>query len=148
MQLDHTVLHYAMHNWLNDIVLFLYFFLVLLCCLGTRALLCDFHREKAWGEWVRKQDHQVSQKEDALAKMRAIARADTLEMYEEAVQALKDSQNWRENRAFQNWFRDTWLSESKVSALPYLPNMDLGRGSHDLLWLGLQACRVPTVSQT
>ncbi|XP_030605620.1 uncharacterized protein si:dkey-31c13.1 isoform X2 [Archocentrus centrarchus] len=80
---------------------------------GTKAVISDFHREEAWGEWIRKKDHQVPDKEDALAKMKAIASAATREQYEEAVKALMDSPSWEENPAFQSWFSDTWLSKAK-----------------------------------
>lgn len=83
-------------------------------CAGTKALLSDFHREKAWDEWIQK-EHRVADKGDALTKLKAIASSLTTEQYEEAVKALMASHTWEQNPAFQSWFSDTWLSKAKVS---------------------------------
>ncbi|XP_063343130.1 uncharacterized protein si:dkey-31c13.1 isoform X1 [Pelmatolapia mariae] len=79
---------------------------------GTKALLSDFHREKAWDEWIQK-EHRVADKGDALTKLKAIASSLTTEQYEEAVKALMASHTWEQNPAFQSWFSDTWLSKAK-----------------------------------
>lgn len=83
-------------------------------CAGTKALFSDFHREKAWDEWIQK-EHRVADKEDALAKLKAIATSLTTQQFEEAVKALMASHTWEQNPVFQSWFSDMWLSKAKVS---------------------------------
>uniref|UniRef100_A0A3Q4GEG1 Transmembrane protein 42a n=1 Tax=Neolamprologus brichardi TaxID=32507 RepID=A0A3Q4GEG1_NEOBR len=40
-------------------------------CAGTKALLSDFHREKAWDEWIQK-EHRVADKGDLHIPLRLL----------------------------------------------------------------------------
>ncbi|KAF3698781.1 Calcium-responsive transcription factor [Channa argus] len=80
---------------------------------GCKATLCDFHREKAWGEWIRNVDHGVQNQEVALASLKRTAAADTQQTYEQALRELQESEEWIKNPLFQTWFQTTWLSEEK-----------------------------------
>ena len=77
--------------------------------------ICDFHREQAWERWLAKSSNgMTSFKTSALAYMRRIARATTIE-YEDRVDRLKsDTQLWS-NIAFARWFGNVWLKQHKVS---------------------------------
>ena len=79
------------------------------------VLLCDFHREKAWGEWCSKIDNGVSEvKEVLLSYLRAVANATTVESCDAAIQTLKNSNIWKTKNKLRQWFENTWLSEKKV----------------------------------
>ncbi|XP_066303195.1 uncharacterized protein [Branchiostoma lanceolatum] len=61
----------------------------------SEVLLCDFHREKAWVEWVRKKDHGVSDvQETVLELLRDVASAATPEEYKQSLSRLHDSSRW------------------------------------------------------
>lgn len=100
--------------------------------IGCRAVLCDFHRENAWSEWIRNVDHGVQNQDVALATLRRIAATDTLQMYEQTLKALHDSKEWIRNPLFQKWFQTTWLQEQKV------------RKSNDLWTLVSRTCELRT----
>lgn len=54
-------------------------------------------------------------KTKALAAMRRIARASTVEVFEEKVQLLKDDEELSGQSLFKKWFEKTWLRQYKVS---------------------------------
>lgn len=54
-------------------------------------------------------------KTKALAAMRSIARARTVEAFEEKVQLLKDDEELWGQSLFRKWFEKTWLRQHKVS---------------------------------
>ncbi len=59
--------------------------------LGTKAYLCDFHREKSLTQWVNATEHGVRDNKDkVLARLRRIARSSKVKDYENAVKSLKD----------------------------------------------------------
>jgi len=54
-------------------------------------------------------------KTKALAAMRRIARAGTVELFAEKVQLLKDDEELWGNTLFSKWFEKTWLRQHKAS---------------------------------
>eukprot|EP00794_Sanderia_malayensis_P002332 gene2332-2685_t len=59
---------------------------------GCKTLICDFHREQAWGRWLRKTSNGCTTiKADALRMLRRIARSQTTEEAKQArwVQAYR-----------------------------------------------------------
>ena len=76
---------------------------LLLECL---VYICDFHREQAWECWLSKISNGMSHlKTKALAAMRRIARARTVEAFEEKVQLLKDDKEVWGQSLFRKWLR-------------------------------------------
>ncbi|KAI8516096.1 hypothetical protein Bbelb_069090 [Branchiostoma belcheri] len=76
----------------------------------SEVLLCDFHREKAWVEWVRKRENGVSHAQETLLKLlRDVAAAATTEDYDEAISRLHESQLWGENERLRSWLNNKWL---------------------------------------
>lgn len=83
--------------------------------LGTKAYLCDFHREKSWTQWVNATEHGVrDNKDEVLARLRRIARSSTVKDYEDAVTSLKESTLWKKKPALQNWFSKQWIPHHEV----------------------------------
>lgn len=78
-----------------------------------RVLLCDFHREKAWVEWVRRKENGCG--EDTLALLREIANSSTEEDFQLHLAQLRESAAWEENGKLRHWFTRTWLPEVQVS---------------------------------
>ena len=65
--------------------------LLLLISLESAVLLCDFHREKAWNEWMNKGDNCVADGKDVvLPLLRAIANATSFEECAQADESLKE----------------------------------------------------------
>lgn len=46
--------------------------------------------------------------------MRTIANADSQESLEAAINSLKETETWKENSKFQDWFQKHWLSNAEV----------------------------------
>lgn len=71
--------------------------------LESKVFLCDFHREKAWLEWISKSDNGVSgNKDEVLCLLRSIANSRTLKEFEKAVAAMKKSNTGNHPRNFRN----------------------------------------------
>ena len=52
--------------------------------------LCDFHREQAWDRWLSKTSNDVRPyKEGILVYLRRIAKAESIDEFDKAVEALK-----------------------------------------------------------
>jgi hypothetical protein len=65
--------------------------------------------------WTALIKHGVqSEQEEVLAYLRQIARALTADVFESAVETLKSSTVWLQNKQLQHWFGKTWLPEHKV----------------------------------
>ena len=78
--------------------------------------ICDFHRDQAWERLLSKISNGMSHlKTKALAAMRRIARASTVEVFEQRVQLLKDDEELWGQSLFRKWFEKTWLRQHKVS---------------------------------
>ncbi|OCT81572.1 hypothetical protein XELAEV_18028395mg [Xenopus laevis] len=54
----------------------------------TEIILCDFHREKAWSEWLNKKAHGVQNVKVILQMIRDVAKATTMESHTKALAAL------------------------------------------------------------
>lgn len=59
-------------------------------------MLCDFHREKSWTEWVKKKNHNVFQhQKEILSMLRNIAYADNMDSFNRAMKTLQTSEIWK-----------------------------------------------------
>ena len=84
--------------------------------IGTKAYLCDFHREKAWTQWVNVTEHNVREnREEVLGRLRFIAKSNTIAEYKERVDLLKSSTLWRSKPKLANWFNKQWLPHHEVT---------------------------------
>ena len=64
--------------------------------LECRIHLCDFHREKAWNEWLSKIDHGMStRKDEVLGYLRSIASSASKVDLEKNTLAFKSSEVWK-----------------------------------------------------
>ncbi|KAM4032539.1 uncharacterized protein ACNLHF_019753 isoform 2-T2 [Anomaloglossus baeobatrachus] len=76
--------------------------------------LCDFHREKAWTEWVNKKEHGIHEKKKVLALLRGIALACSREEHNAALVNLTSSNVWKKNEMLKTWFSHKWLPDIKI----------------------------------
>ena len=83
---------------------------------GTHIHVCDFHREKAWSEWLSKAEHGVSDMKGAvLEDLRRIATsADALTLGKN-IQTLKESAAWKKSIHLQEYFNSYWGRHLTVS---------------------------------
>lgn len=85
---------------------------------GSKVLLCDFHREKAWLEWTSKSDNGVASiKETILDLLRKVAHAVTTTDSAAAVKNLQNSKFWNDNEKLRKWFGNKWLPNIEVNLL-------------------------------
>ncbi|XP_058605729.1 uncharacterized protein LOC131523397 isoform X2 [Onychostoma macrolepis] len=75
---------------------------------GSKVLLCDVHREKAWMEWTRKKDNGVASQEEVLKLLQAIADSQTNEEFENKTVILQQHPDWQSNEKLRR-FVSTWL---------------------------------------
>ena len=96
------------------------------CFPGVTVYLCDFHQEQAWERWTRDNKHGLSaiDSECLLDHLRACAWAPSPtpdeklpphHHYEQAVDVLKSSNLWKNNKQISEWLSSTWLSMAEVS---------------------------------
>ena len=79
--------------------------------------MCDFHREQAWDRWLSKTSNDVKPyKEGILVYLRKIAKAESIDEFDKAVEALKESHIWGANysKKFRSWFKNIWFSAKEV----------------------------------
>ena len=92
--------------------------LLLFPFVGSKVLLCDFHREKAWLEWTSKSDNGVALiKETILDLLRKVAHAVTTTDSAAAVKNLQNSKFWNDNEKLRKWFGNKWLPNIEVNLL-------------------------------
>lgn len=84
--------------------------------IGSKVLLCDFQREKAWMEWTRKKENGVKCQEKVLILLRAIADSQTNEDFENSTVTLQQHPDWQSNEKLRR-FLSKWLCHAEVSAL-------------------------------
>ena len=91
---------------------------------GITVYICDFHREQAWTRWVKEHKNGLEkhEQEALLANLRKCAWAQSTDQstdinYQEAVDFLKQSSEWKGNMRVQNWLTTTWLCIPQVSCL-------------------------------
>ncbi len=105
------------------------FFYIVCYFSGTHIHVCDFHREKAWSEWLSKADHGVSDMKSAvLEDLRRIATsADALTLGKN-IQSLKESAAWQKSIHLQQYFNTYWGRHLTVSIYrPFLSTFYLYR---------------------
>ena len=96
------------------------------CFPGVTVYLCDFHREQAWERWTRDSKHGLSaiDSECLLDHLRTCAWAPSPTPDEklpphhhdqQAVDVLKSSNLWKNNKQISEWLSSTWLSMPEVS---------------------------------
>ncbi|XP_040280115.1 uncharacterized protein LOC120995157 isoform X2 [Bufo bufo] len=82
--------------------------------------LCDFHREKAWTEWLNKKDHGVrAHKKEILALLRNVALTTKMEDHELALKVLTSSNIWKQSKTLRAWLSHKWLPDIKKWAHVY-----------------------------
>ena len=71
--------------------------------------MCDFHREKAWSEWLSKGSNSVSEyKDEVLRHLQNIAKSANQASLDENINALKESKPWKESVQLQKYFSNFW----------------------------------------
>ena len=71
--------------------------------------MCDFHREKAWGEWLSKASNGVSEyKGEVLKYLRNVANSANRAQLGENIEVLQNSKPWKESVQLQKYFSDFW----------------------------------------
>ena len=87
------------------------------CFVGCEVLICDFHREQAWGRWLKATKNGCSgRKGDILPRLRRIARSQTVEEMNEAIISLRNSEFWEKDQ-FSNlreYIENYWLEIKEV----------------------------------
>ena len=86
-------------------------------CLESNVLLCDFHREQAWGRWLNATKNKMREKKaEALLFLRRIAASETHEDYLRNVNNLRESSIWmnEDGTQFRNWIEKIWLPKYQV----------------------------------
>ena len=75
----------------------------------THVHVCDFHREKAWNEWVSKTTNGVTEsREVVLQYLRNIAKSANQIELEQNILMLKESQVWKQSVKLQKYFTEFW----------------------------------------
>ena len=83
--------------------------------IGCKIFICDFHREQAWDRSLKKITIESSENHlKILALLRLIARADTVNDCEKAINSLKESTYWFENANLREYISKYWLSIKEV----------------------------------
>ncbi|XP_047124446.1 uncharacterized protein LOC105850359 isoform X2 [Hydra vulgaris] len=81
---------------------------------GCNVLICDFHREQAWERWLSKTANGCCIVKDAVKlKLHKIAHATTEEICQNAIDTLKDSEEWKSNPKLAEYLNSTWLCNQK-----------------------------------
>ncbi|XP_047133431.1 uncharacterized protein LOC124811588 [Hydra vulgaris] len=81
---------------------------------GSNVLICDFHREQAWERWLSKITNGCSSvKEVVKLKLRQIANSKTEEICINAVNAFKESEEWKNHPKLREYLKNTWLCNQK-----------------------------------
>ena len=84
-------------------------------CIETHVHICDFHREKAWNEWVSKSSNGVSERKDiVLQYLRNIAKSSNQNDLQQNIIMLKESQVWKESVPLQKYYTEFWGLHLKV----------------------------------
>ena len=89
----------------------------------TTVYLCDFHREQAWGRWVKDHKHGLTEPEgeELLSLLRGCAWAPSVDgsdppsEYKSAVNSLKQSGVWTNHNQVREWLTTKWLRIPQVS---------------------------------
>lgn len=79
----------------------------------SKIQLCDFHCEQAWERWVRRKEHEVESRDQALSLMRHLAHATCAEEFEAFCKSLRESVFWQNHR-FQEYMLTHWIHVSDM----------------------------------
>ena len=83
--------------------------------IGCKIFKCDFHRKQAWDRWLKKIANGYSENSlKILALLRSIARADTVNDCEKAINSLKESTYWLEIANLREYISKHWLNIKEV----------------------------------
>ena len=80
---------------------------------GCTAFICDFHREQAWERWLKKTSNGcILIKDEVLHLLRRIARFGSEGECKQAVDALKKSKIWSNNKykKLVKYLESYWLN--------------------------------------
>ncbi|XP_047124564.1 uncharacterized protein LOC100210608 isoform X2 [Hydra vulgaris] len=87
---------------------------------GCSVLICDFHREQSWERWLSKTANCCYMVKDAIKlKLHQIAHAKTEEVCQNAVNSLKESEEWKNNPKLADYLNSTWLCNQKRWVFAY-----------------------------
>ena len=81
-------------------------------------LICDFHREQAWIRWLRATKNGChTRTDDILPKLRRIARARTVQEMNDAIDAIRDGEFWKEEKftALKEYIEKYWFDIKEVN---------------------------------
>ncbi|XP_047127557.2 uncharacterized protein LOC124808480 [Hydra vulgaris] len=102
---------------------------------GCSVLICDFHREQAWERWLSKTNNGCCTVKDAVKlQLRQIANAKIEEICKDAVNAFKETEEWKNHPKLREYLNNTWLCNQKrwVSAFRqhrHLQNVNTNNGT-------------------
>jgi maltodextrin utilization protein YvdJ len=84
--------------------------------LDTTSLICDFHRLQAWNRWLVKATNGVSKQDAQILKRQLKRLADSCSQqdFEINFANLKESDEWKRHRNFQNYMNQTWFTDDIV----------------------------------
>lgn len=78
-------------------------------------MLCNFHREKDWRQYISKKDNGLHEhKDEVLALLRDIAMSNSEDQLKFNTEKLKRSQLWIDNKGFQHYYNNQWEKDAKV----------------------------------
>ncbi|KAK3083109.1 hypothetical protein FSP39_014287 [Pinctada imbricata] len=90
------------------------------CFPDCHSFICDFHREQAWGRWLKASKHGLNKnKDDILPLLRRIARASSQTDFDQAISNLMENRFWEQQKDFRDWFTNTWLKNVQKWAWVY-----------------------------
>lgn len=86
------------------------------------VLICDFHREQAWGRWLRgrvQYRHGLSEQsqEELKVLLRRIARSGTETELESSLISLKSNDLYTTNCVVYSYLETTWFPHMKVKTI-------------------------------
>nr|XP_047142913.1 uncharacterized protein LOC124817146 [Hydra vulgaris] len=83
---------------------------------GCSVLICDFHREQAWERWLSKTNNGCCTVKNAVKlQLRQIDNAKTEEICKDAVNAFKETEEWKNYPKLREYLNNTWLCNQKIS---------------------------------
>ena len=93
-------------------------FLKLFIFLDCEVLICDCHREQARIRWLRATKNGFhTRTDDFLPKLRRIARARTVQEMNDAIDAIRNSEFWKEEKftTLKEYIEKYWFDIKEVN---------------------------------
>ncbi|KAH8037510.1 hypothetical protein HPB51_011659 [Rhipicephalus microplus] len=81
-------------------------------------------RPQAWQRWLRRKENNISDPDEALIPMKHVASASNQHDFDKAVEALVDSEYWKDER-FRSYFEEVWLSVKELWVMSYRLEFDV-----------------------